>query len=91
VSLDLLPHVAPLMRAPIHLTTTAISPRALRVGLTVIRTSCPSAVRNSISPPTEKLPARLRISVETCGCLMPKHLIHQTKDIIHSAYKLRER
>src|ERR1043166_2187785 len=54
-----------------HLPTTAISPRAFRVGFTVIRTSCPSAVRNSISRPTEKLPARLRISAETCGCLMP--------------------
>ncbi len=52
--------------------TTDISPYALRVGFTVILTSCPSAVRNSSSRPTEKFPARLRISVETCGCLMPR-------------------
>src|ERR1044071_1104170 len=34
------------MRSTTHLATTAISPRALRVGFTVIRTSCPGAVRN---------------------------------------------
>ena len=39
-------------------------PTAFLVGFTVIRTSCPSAVRNSISRPTEKLPARLRISAD---------------------------
>src|SRR6202043_3364858 len=55
-----------------HRITTDISPCALRVGFTVISTSWPSAVRNSISRPMEKLPARLRISAETCGCLMPR-------------------
>src|SRR5262249_30042719 len=54
--------------------TTDISPVAFRVGFTVICTSCPSAVRNSISRPTEKLPARLRISADTCGCWMPRAL-----------------
>ena len=52
-------------------TTTSISPTRFLVGFTVIRTSCPSAVKNSISRPTLELPARLRISAETCGCLMP--------------------
>jgi hypothetical protein len=52
--------------------TTDNSPCAFRVGFTVISTSCPSAVRNSISRPTEKSPARFRISVETCGWLDAK-------------------
>jgi hypothetical protein len=43
---------------PFH-PTTSISPTAFLVGFTVIRTSCPSAVKNSISRPTEKLPALL--------------------------------
>ena len=34
-------------------------------GLMLISTSCPRAVRNSISRPTEKYPERLRISAET--------------------------
>jgi len=55
-----------------HRTTTDISPCSLRVGVTVIRTSCPSVVRNLIKRPTEKLPARLRINAETWGCLMPR-------------------
>ena len=37
--------------------TTAISPTRFLVGFTVTAKSCPSAVRNSISRPTEKLPA----------------------------------
>jgi hypothetical protein len=41
-----------------HATTTSISPTRFLVGFTVIRTSCPSAVGNSISRPTEKLLAR---------------------------------
>jgi hypothetical protein len=45
--------------------TTSISlTLAFRVSLPVIRTSCPRAVRHSISRPIEKLPARLRISAE---------------------------
>ena len=47
-------------------------PRRLGVGFTVIWTSCPREVRNSIKRPTEKLPARLRINAETWGCLMPR-------------------
>src|ERR1700685_4572325 len=50
--------------SPTH-TTTETSPRSLRVGLTIISTSCPSAVRNSINRSTEKAPDRLRISAET--------------------------
>jgi hypothetical protein len=46
-----------------------VSPCALRVGFTVRVTSWPSAVRNS------KCPDRLRISVEMCGCLMPRILL----------------
>ena len=41
--------------------TTSISPTHFLVGLTVILPSCPSAVRNSIGRPTEKLRAQLRI------------------------------
>ena len=52
--------------------TTESAPWALRVGLTVISTSCPSAARNSISRPTENVPERLRISSETCGCWIPR-------------------
>ena len=53
-----------------HPTTTSISPTAFLVGLTVIFTSCPSAVKNfisthvtlsrsegSLSPAFEKLPS----------------------------------
>jgi hypothetical protein len=39
----------------VHRATTASSPRGLRVRFTVICTSCPKAVRNSISRPTEKI------------------------------------
>jgi hypothetical protein len=37
------------IRYNLYRITTDISPCAFRVGFTVIRTSCPSAVRNSIS------------------------------------------
>jgi hypothetical protein len=39
--------------------TTDISPCRLRAGLTVISTSCPRAVRNSMRRSTEKVPERL--------------------------------
>src|ERR1019366_1035717 len=58
----------------LHRSVTDISPCALREGLTAISASCPSAVKNSMRSPTEKLPARLRMSKETCGCLMPSAL-----------------
>ena len=53
-------------------TTTDICPCGLRVRLTRIPMSCPSAVRKSISRSTEKFSDRLRISSDTCGCLMPR-------------------
>src|SRR5216117_4104310 len=52
--------------------TTETFPCSLRVGRTVISTSCPRWVRNSIRRSIENIPARLRISAETCGCLMPR-------------------
>ena len=45
-----------------------MEPCTLGVGVTVISTSWPSAVRKSISRPMEKLPARLRVRAETWGC-----------------------
>jgi hypothetical protein len=51
-------------RRNLHATTES-SPCCLRVGLTVISTSCPSAVRNSRRRSTEKDPERLRMSAET--------------------------
>ena len=48
-------------RAHRYPATTAISPLAFLAGFTVMRTSWPSAVKNAISRPTEKFPARLRI------------------------------
>ena len=53
-------------------TTTDTSPRCLRVGLTLISTSCPRAARKSMRRSTEKAPERLRINTETLGCLMPR-------------------
>src|SRR3990172_290816 len=55
-----------------HPRTTETWPWFLRVGLTLISTSWPRAVRKSISRSTEKLPARLRIRADTWGCLMPR-------------------
>jgi hypothetical protein len=40
---------------PDYRTTTDIAPCSLRVGFTMIWTSCPSAVRNSIKRPMEKI------------------------------------
>lgn len=59
---------------PLHSSSRDDRHRALglRVGFTVISTSYPCGVRNSIRRPTEKLPPRLRISADTCGCLMPR-------------------
>jgi hypothetical protein len=45
--------------------TTDTSPCVLRVGLTVISTSCPRAVRKSMRRSTEKAPERFRINAET--------------------------
>src|SRR5205823_7456405 len=52
--------------------TTETAPCGLRVGRTVISTSCPKAVRKSSRRSTENDPARLRINAETWGCLIPR-------------------
>jgi hypothetical protein len=49
----------------INHATTDTSPCSLRVGLTVIFTSCPRAVRKSMRRSTEKVPDRFRINAET--------------------------
>src|ERR1017187_7009817 len=51
-------------RSSLHAETTESAPCSLRLGRTVISTSCRRAVRNSISRPTEKFPARFRLSKE---------------------------
>ncbi len=53
--------------------TTDTSPCGLRVGRTMISTSCPSALRKSRSRSTEKAPERLRINNEM-RLLDPKYL-----------------
>ena len=48
-------------------TMTESRPCSLRVRRTVISTSWPRLVRNCIRRSTDNVPARLRISAETCG------------------------
>ena len=52
------------IRAFIDDRLTDTSPWSLHVGLTVISTSCPRAVRKSRRRSTEKVPERLRIKAE---------------------------
>src|SRR5947207_784291 len=72
------PHLSPILRkVGLHqpqslgflifpaYATTETTPCGLRVGRTVISTSCPKAVRKSIRRSTENDPARLRINAET--------------------------
>src|SRR5262249_7195955 len=61
-----------------HAETTDRAPWDLREGRTVISTSWRRPVRNSIRRPMEKLPARLRISRETCGWRTPRILAIST-------------